>query len=507
MSASDDSHKLNWNPPAVSVDARDNVRAFFVASKRGLTLAALFLVILLISLVAGAQSQIDVPLNDTTRVIDPKGFVETFLSRMQALHPEIKMYTESRRLVETKGRVPYYEGATQKYREIAPGIDKLLKELEYGLSIRTTASDSLAREIEADLRTWVMSNEVRSVTPDMLLAKATVLAEGNVTLAMVYCWNILSKDWSMAGSRNFNPMTQKLFDITGESYLRDGAGQFLVRPDQSLNRQDRKVSDLELRKGPSLEFIITKRGDNFSTWYHFFGVMIFSSYIAEKTRFAFVGSIIGKLAALSEAKNYFQTTGRNLKRVYNDLKAATAGAYLWESIHRNRTFNLPDLKISRYLVRNEWFGERLNPVPRKGVPLLYSDKRWIVDPKYYDSHMSTDELKMRFSHALRFKSEVLDPVMLATSTDLERFLVGMDIYRKSGARDTALNELISSFHANRDRSNRARIIIIDFVIGRKLDERHTQGQIDFDRVEEKVDRIMELTIAESRKPKTCISIF
>lgn len=118
------------------------------------------------------------------------------------------------------------------------------------------------------LEDWVDRQEDNSVFPFDLYKEAIKLKQGNLRLGFFLVWNFLSRDWSNESMRNSFSRTKKLYDITGEQ------SRFIsnLTPVVEMNSDGLPKTDEDGYFVYS--FANSKRGDNFSAWYHFAGTAL-----------------------------------------------------------------------------------------------------------------------------------------------------------------------------------------------------------------------------------------
>jgi hypothetical protein len=277
-------------------------------------------------------------------------------------------------------------------------------------------------------------------------------------VALGLVWNILSEGWAFASVRNFNPITQKLFDFTAEAHLHDATGEFIIDPKKNLKPVAGRATlpsknpsaigaplpqDLSKDIVTPIEFRISKRGDKFSSYYHFFGLVLWSTAVSAETH-SYVGQLIGRTGAMIEAIKHKKTSGLALersKRIYNDLQGAIAGAKIVSSIKDNTQKTRPLSKeetLSRYFKSNDKFKGSYQIAD--GRPPAYFGVE--ADSKYWTKPMEIEELKWRFEYAIYVDRNIFAPEILASSLNWERLQRGLSNYYRLGSTDSDLNALI-----------------------------------------------------------------
>lgn len=132
----------------------------------------------------------------------------------------------------------------------------------------TTVQWSKTRLLVEELESWLLSQPDESVRPLELYQQAIIVGKGDVRLAFVLVWNLLSRNWEWEASRNYFLRTRKLFDITGEfsRFTTNLVPRIQVGADKEpLLDKDGFYIYHEMN---------SKRGDKFSAWYHFAGTAI-----------------------------------------------------------------------------------------------------------------------------------------------------------------------------------------------------------------------------------------
>lgn len=311
--------------------------------------------------------------------------------------------------------------------------------------------------IENSIRNWLLTVPDGTATPHEIFGRAIVAADGNLLRAHVGLWNLFSEGWPAAAVRNANPISQKLVDVTGERHLQDGVGRYIITDRQTQVRGYRDNGGMGPHRGnrslwderdmnTRIQFAISKRGDTFGAFYHFIGVSLLSSYASAKLGSSFVGEMLGRAGALAEARLHAVTSGLQLerkKRIRNDLNAAQAGARFYSIMRAPEKFPEKQSPMTHrdYLVPSkEYAGNYRLP---EGVPPTYFGSQ--VDSKYWSQPMDVEELKMRFEFALWIDGNILNPTILASSTDGDRLFAGLAKYLSAGATDTRLNWMIQDF--------------------------------------------------------------
>ncbi|MGZ3710551.1 MAG: hypothetical protein ACXVBE_02300, partial [Bdellovibrionota bacterium] len=286
--------------------------------------------------------------------------------------------------------------------------------------------------------------------------------------------------------------TQRLFDVTGEFDLRDGPGHFVI--------VDAHSPGIAIKN--RIEFLVTKRGDVFSTYYHYFGSMLFSHYLAAKTGRESVGRLAGTAAVKFEGKLHRATSGlarEREKRILNDIEGANAGAKLKTAVTNPEKIGTPAENKgipASYLKPDARIKESYLLEADGRAPIQYGKK------EFTRGGMTLEELKLRFQYALEVSKDIFDPVILATSSDGERLQVGLDKYIKSGAKDQELNAMIQKF-SSWGGKQRSAADSYDFSLDLNLNNQHLwgeQGTYDLEMSRKRADRLMKLILDMNQLP-------
>lgn len=395
---------------------------------------------------------------------------------------------------------------------------------------RIVLRGELATEnIERRLREWLLSVPDGAAAPHEVFGRAIAAAEGNILRAHVALWNVFSEGWIAAGLRNENPISRKLMDVTGERHLQDGVGRYIVsetpievdgyRDNGGMgDKRGNRLSWDERKIKTRIRFVISKRGDTFSSFYHFIGVSLLSSYASTKLGSGFVGELLGRAGALAEARLHVVTSGLQVerqKRIRNDLNAAEAGARLFEIMRTPERYPLRQaaMKAQDYLMPSKAY-EGHYRLP-EGVPPAYFGSR--VDSKYWSSPMDIEELKMRFEYALWVDGHIFNGYILASSTDGDRLFAGLAKYLAEGATDTSLNQMIEDFRNGAFGRSQSKTSLNggagdgDFSITDRLAKMHLAATIyngdsyDPREIKYRLDRLMNRIVLESSR--SCRGIF
>jgi hypothetical protein len=445
-----------------------------------------------------APAAAPLPNADPRTVLQGDQVIDAAIALVKAQHPGVKLKTGIEGYVvhdvhETKAARAKRFSNPHLARALSPGpnyeVGNLLFHLHNGTPI--TLRDPIGHHKLAD---WIYDHPDRSVLPHELLAQAIQIHDGNTLRALTDIWNTLSPNWQAAATRNANGTVQKLYDVTGEFNLRDGAGHYVI-----TNKARDPLAPIEAK----IKFLVTKRGDVFSTYYHFFGAMLYSHYVAAKTGSALTGKLAGRLAVLLEGKLYRKTSGLALereKRILNDIAGADAGARLRVVVSDPARLSPPPPTAAGALPTY------LRPDPRlSGEYLLEADGRAPVhfrsdaDEKFRRGPMSVEELKLRFEYAVTQNEEIFNPYILATSSDGERMQTGLQLYVKGGAGDPELNAWIQKFRSGWRGPAKAEV---DFSLYSKSVESHLPGERKYDLQEtlRRVERQMDLALAKNNLP-------
>ena len=107
--------------------------------------------------------------------------------------------------------------------------------------------------VTARLSDWVNAQADESITPEKFFEESLRLSQGNISLGIVACWNMLTLGRDLA-DRVFLEKTRKFIDIRGDlSFLAEYHGD----ADGSVGKW-------------------TSRAENYSAWYHFWGGFLYS---------------------------------------------------------------------------------------------------------------------------------------------------------------------------------------------------------------------------------------
>lgn len=335
-------------------------------------------------------------------------------------------------------------------RNILPGAYKeFLKALEGGGHIQLSQMNLHSAEFE--LTQWIKSQADQSISPDRLMEQALLKTKGHVVAAWVLAWNVMREGWPAAGTRNYG-FIQKFVSLTGERHLWKGSFNYVYVPPGERQIGDARVYLLDREIGSTkssraFKMVVTKRGDDFSYLYHRIGVELLAMVVAKHTGKAGLGRAAGSLGAFGEWFKFRQTSGlqkENVKRVSNDLIAASSGARLYQLIEGKAQINI----TKDHLNPNYYFRSNPKKYNEKyllpdGRPASYFGSK--ADPKYWAASMSVQELKERFHHATHYDALIFNPVILAGGEDYERLHRGLRDYMESSEQSPELNKSIQDY--------------------------------------------------------------
>jgi|GEM_PF-5807383 len=409
-------------------------------------------------------------------------------------------------------------------RLIPHDVRSLGETLYRGGRIDYSSEGQAVSAVEQEIQKWILTQNDSSVAPHELLARTIILANGDSIKALTVLWNLLNQDWSSAATRNFNVLTSKLVDVTGEAALKDATGEFVILPENhpkaKRKRYGRMVGPLGAvpkQVKSRIDFVVSKRGDKFSTYYHFFGVALMSAYVSHRTGSEVWGTLFGKGGAWIESIKHSFTAGGNrekIKRVANDYQGAEAGLELYRRIKEGPgQATMDQLEASHYLVSDPRFAKNypLKPGQSPAYHGLQGDSQWM------SKAMAVDELKMRFHYAVWISGEIFNPIILSSSTTGERLQLGLEQYlneiRSGGTGDPELNELLKLYSAG-NRGRAKGIATDDFSLQPTKHFKHVASQFpDYDlteilkRVEGRISQLVLLLDRSQPAARSCNAIF
>ena len=330
-------------------------------------------------------------------------------------------------------------------------MESLISTLENGTWLFIDSKIDPKGKIEAQLKAWILSQPLRSIEPDQLMARALALTDGHVFAAWAAAWNVVRNDWEYAQVRNYSDITLRLKSVTGERDQWAGAARYIVRDRPAdneievFNSTDGKMT----KQKPLMQEVISKRGDDFSTVYHHIGVELLALVTSERRKSGLSGKLMAWTGALGEFNNYRQTaglSGESIKRLRNDMNAGISGSRLFDLMKGKAQppTNILATGAAYYLRPNSFlFGHRYQ-LPDNGTPPAYFGKN--SDPSLWAPIMTVEELTLRFHHAVTFDSDVINDIVVSASNgDSDRMHRGLQAYIDSGLKNQKLNDLILEF--------------------------------------------------------------
>lgn len=492
-----------------------------------LTLTTLVLSFVLSS--AFAQQK-PLPQEDPTREWLGNEYAEAIFGDFKKRYPKIKL------TIDPKDLVWFRDGGLRKDNETYFG--KILSQIKTGLgavgvaAIRGLLPETFqtltthlelgepmaisplqnskmddAAEMRLQLLEWILSHEAGTIYPHDLMVEALHVTRGRVILAWGLCWNILSQDWVNAATRNYGSITQRMFSVTGERHLWQGAAQYVVLPtNEKLAGKawlDDESEEHESRR--FLEMHITKRGDDFSAFYHRVGVELLTLVTSSLTESSLAGSTLGSMGALGERFKYVKTAGletENIKRINIDLASADSGAHFYDLVLGNEKLSKGySASAEKYFRSNsETYGREYQ---LKGRPPIYFGMN--VDSKYWAPVMSVKELKLRFFHSRFYDQKVFQAAILLSTGDSDRLHRGLVQYMNEGAGDAELNALIKDY-LNGIRSEPVENDVkVDLSLNENVDSRFAQAagaDYTFDQYRARLESLLQRVLLTGA-PRSC----
>lgn len=360
-------------------------------------------------------------------------------------------------------------------------------------------------KMRTQLTEWILQQEAGSIYPHALMVEALRITKGRVILAWGLCWNILSYNWSNAATRNYGSITQRMFSVTGERHLWQGAAQYVVVPeDEKLHGKAWLTDRDQVQESRRyLEMNITKRGDDFSSLYHRVGVEILTLVTSSLTESSLAGSTLGSMGALGERLKYVKTAGlktENIKRINIDLTAADSGARFYDLVLGNETLSTSKA-IPYFRSNRDEYGENYQ---LKDRPPVYFGVD--VDPIYWAPVMTLKELKLRFFHSRFYDQKVFQAAILLSTGDSERLHRGLVQYMNDGAKDRELNSLIKDYLDGKRSEPLENDVTVDLSLNEEVDLRFAQAagaDYTFDQYRERLNNLLQRVLLTAPGAAKC----
>lgn len=408
-------------------------------------------------------------------------------------------------------------------RNILPeSITFLSRSLEYGDAFYLNEPIALTQKKEDILKEWILSQDDHTIEPHVLMTKAIEICNGRIISAWAICWNVLRSNWEAAAVRNYGIITQKMVSVTGERKLWQSSAHLQVIPEKNRTTSDVKIINNGIETAlkdqtRALKMTITKRGDDFSYLYHRIGVELLAMVTAKYSGYNFVGASLAKIGGIAEWAKFTDTAGikrERSKRLRNDITAGTSGAKILSLIESSKptkfsnTERYPEVDAHLYLTPHKFYygGSYLLD---NGRPSIYEGSK--VNPKYWDSEITIEELKFRFQYGTRFDSDALDMVLLLANGDYELLHKGLVDYMNSNIYDAELNNYLAdhlsgvkAFPANKDIKTDLALnedINLDFM-------KQVWANIDLNEARKKWEHLIQhVLLAKKTKTSQCLQFY
>lgn len=402
------------------------------------------------------------------------------------------------------------------------GISEILDQLKNGqvIYLARNAQQWNRVELEDSLKAWILSQENNSVSPHEVMVKSLELTKGKVLVAWVIAWNVLRDRWGAAAVRNYSAVTQKIISLSGERNVWKGGVHYVpLDPSQKQYGETKIItangSELENKERRFYEMQVTKRGDEFSYFYHRVGVEIFSMVMAEYSKNKFIGNMAGAAGAIAEWLKYTKTAGvekERKKRVINDILASRSGARVYQLVKSKKP---TDLAKASSLDASLYFGS-LNVLYDKEYKLEKNKaaifKGTELSQKYWDNNYSVEELKFIFRHATQYDANILSPIVLASNDSGTTLHQGLVKYLNSHANDPELNSYIKDYLDGVRAYPKVEDVKVDLDMDRDLNEeimKELDPNFDLKKSEEYLSKVLQrvwITKTQESKNKEALTL-
>lgn len=391
-------------------------------------------------------------------------------------------------------------------------VSEILDQLKNGQVIYLSRNSEKwnRSELEDSLRAWILSHPDTSLAPHEVMVKSLELARGKVLVAWVIAWNVLRDRWEAAAVRNYGAITQKMISLSGERAFWAGGVHFVpLDPKKEIYGESKIVTAnghaIENREQRFYEMLVTKRGDDFSYFYHRVGVELFSMVMAEYSRSKWLGNMAGAAGAIGEWLKYTTTAGVNkerLKRVANDVLASRSGSRIYQLVKDRKSTkvnSVENLDANIYLNRAKWlYGSDYKLKKNQGA--VY--KGTTLSEKYWDQTFESDELKAIFRHATRYDSNILSPTFLLSNDSGTILHQGLVKYLNSNTNDHELNSYIKDYVDGVRAYPKINDIKVDLDLNRDLNEefmKELAPDYDLERSKETLQRLLVRVLLVKKK--------